>query len=618
MQQNPWHILDIPAGSDERTIKRAYAKILKTLDPDDRDAFIALREAYEAALHGTYWQEEEEEEESGAGGDWAQAYAEYTHDNPQDEYDGQDPQDPHDADDYAPPEDEEYAAYADTPQGRFVDACWQSWQESDSEEAMLALLHAQQEALQDFDLDTVLDYGDALLDWFYRTENHAPRAFAWAAEAYGWHAALNEWRMSHLYDRYPFIANPRLTAYPALAQWDEHWQQGFLARLAQVIHPLRRSKAEAEFAAFCRDTHPPPDAQDLPPALQALHRLRERAVFAHLLSAVPFLFLLFSALISHAGARAEDISLWLPLNMWLAYLLSAAAYETLKIAGVTLPARGVLITTGAWGAVFTLCALLADHAQEALLWLAINLAAVFMLYMAAVFWQRILARQWLGYFSQRKWWWHAFVGLVLLVFWQQAYESVQNNQRNETVFLALTGAAFAYATLCRTALPALTRLQYVSTLWQAALLLPLFWLVLDEVPVNAQEGMLRWAVVAYIITGIFSSFSDAHYRQWHYLVPLFAGLALFVAFMVGLDTTWLIKLQLGLWIVLPLAILATPRFPRAGFVLPETSRVLTQSILAIIVPLIFWHLGWYVAFVFSIGVVFYILWLEAVIDGTMP
>ena len=78
------------------------------------------------------------------------------------------------------------------------------------------------------------------------------------------------------------------------------------------------------------------------------------------------------------------------------------------------------------------------------------------------------------------------------------------------------------------------------------------------------------------------------------------------------------KLQLGLWIVLPLAILATPRFPRAGFVPPETSRVLTQSILAIIVPLIFWHLGWYVAFVFSIGVVFYILWLEAVIDGTMP
>ena len=106
MQQNPWHILDIPAGSDERSIKRAYAKILKTLDPDDRDAFIALREAYEAALHGTYWQEEE----SGAGGDWAQAYAEYTHDNPQDEYDGQDP---HDADDYAPPKDEEYAAYAD-------------------------------------------------------------------------------------------------------------------------------------------------------------------------------------------------------------------------------------------------------------------------------------------------------------------------------------------------------------------------------------------------------------------------------------------------------------------------------------------------------------------------
>ena len=348
--------------------------------------------------------------------------------------------------------DEEYAAHADTPQGRFLDACWQSWQESDSEEAMLALLHAQQEALQDFDLDTVLDYGDALLDWFYRTENHAPRAFAWAAEAYGWHAALNEWRMSHLYDRYPFIANPRLTAYPALAQWDEHWQQGFLARLAQVIHPLRRSKAEAEFAAFCRDTHPPADVRDLPPSLRALYDLRERRVFAHVLGFLPFL----GILLFYNGLRFGDGEGTLPLWLfagWIAYLLSAAAYETLKIAGVTLSARGVLITAGAWGAVFTLCALLADHAQEALLWLAINLAAIFMLYMAAVFWQRILARQWLGYFSQRKWWWHAFVGLVLLVFWQQAYESVQNNQRNETVFLALTGAAFAYATLCRTALP---------------------------------------------------------------------------------------------------------------------------------------------------------------------
>ena len=52
--------------------------------------------------------------------------------------------------------------------------------------------------------------------------------------------------------------------------------------------------------------------------------------------------------------------------------------------------------------------------------------------------------------------------------------------------------------------------------------------------------------------------------------------------------------------------------------LPETSRVLTQSILAIIVPLIFWHLGWYVAFAFNLAVVLYILWLEAVIDVTMP
>ncbi|QNM97352.1 J domain-containing protein [Chitinimonas koreensis] len=46
-----WHILGIAATADEREVKRAYAKLLKTTRPeDDPDAFQRLRDAFEAAL----------------------------------------------------------------------------------------------------------------------------------------------------------------------------------------------------------------------------------------------------------------------------------------------------------------------------------------------------------------------------------------------------------------------------------------------------------------------------------------------------------------------------------------------------------------------------------------
>ena len=46
-----WHILQIAPTSDERAIKRAYAKLLKTTRPDDdAEGYQRLREAFDEAL----------------------------------------------------------------------------------------------------------------------------------------------------------------------------------------------------------------------------------------------------------------------------------------------------------------------------------------------------------------------------------------------------------------------------------------------------------------------------------------------------------------------------------------------------------------------------------------
>jgi hypothetical protein len=58
--ETPWYqeLLGLDAGSDERAIKRAYARQLKTTRPDaDADAFQRLRAAYEHALHDLRYQD---------------------------------------------------------------------------------------------------------------------------------------------------------------------------------------------------------------------------------------------------------------------------------------------------------------------------------------------------------------------------------------------------------------------------------------------------------------------------------------------------------------------------------------------------------------------------------
>lgn len=57
-----WTLLELPDDADERSIKRSYAKRLKTTRPDeDAEGFQLLREAYERALQLARWREEEQE-----------------------------------------------------------------------------------------------------------------------------------------------------------------------------------------------------------------------------------------------------------------------------------------------------------------------------------------------------------------------------------------------------------------------------------------------------------------------------------------------------------------------------------------------------------------------------
>ena len=58
-----WAVLQLADDADERTIKRTYARLLKSCRPDDdAKGFQRLREAYEQALHIARWRAEQEDE----------------------------------------------------------------------------------------------------------------------------------------------------------------------------------------------------------------------------------------------------------------------------------------------------------------------------------------------------------------------------------------------------------------------------------------------------------------------------------------------------------------------------------------------------------------------------
>lgn len=53
---NPWTVLGLKPGADRAEIRRAYARLLKTTNPeDDPEGFMRLREAHDAALNQLQW-----------------------------------------------------------------------------------------------------------------------------------------------------------------------------------------------------------------------------------------------------------------------------------------------------------------------------------------------------------------------------------------------------------------------------------------------------------------------------------------------------------------------------------------------------------------------------------
>ena len=56
---NPWTVLGLKPGADRAEIRRAYARLLKTTNPeDDPEGFMRLREAHDAALNQLQWRQQ--------------------------------------------------------------------------------------------------------------------------------------------------------------------------------------------------------------------------------------------------------------------------------------------------------------------------------------------------------------------------------------------------------------------------------------------------------------------------------------------------------------------------------------------------------------------------------
>ena len=613
MKENTiWQILALPPTGDERAIKRAYAKQLKLLDSDDRDAFIALRAAYEAALEEASWRADEagdEEEENAArvtpgenSGDalYHAIVATLDLDVP------------------APVMAQAAVREAEglLPAEDFVAQCWESWQLCTSEDELIARLRAQQAALHEHSIATALDYGDALLQWFYETEKYLPRALAIAAEIGDWQRYRSDFRLEDLHQRYVSFANPHVHSYPALAQWDEDWQQGVWARLRHYLNPLTRGRVAGEFAQFRRDSYGL-EGEALPESLRGLLPGGRMSVVSSLwmscLSLLAF-FVFFMLVIPESGLRR--VYLLLCAACFCALIFIVLTRFLCKPVGIALGTRGKLLALLV-AMLLLATPWLADDVDNALAVLLINLFIMLLLGFYVLLWQWLMTRQAFALLAPASLLVILYAGGFLLLAWFLGESSVQatSDPAPAALLLPLAGALFASTFLRRAALSAQMRCQYASALLHAALMLPLLGFLRDAAMFDPQQGLWRWLVKAYFFTSLIGIYGTPVYRQWHYAVPLLAGLALFVVFIFGAAPLhWLIMLQLGLWLLLPFAILLSPRAPRLGFILPETLRAFAQSIFALCLPLVLWQQGWYGAFAVSIVAVGYILWTDSVID----
>ncbi len=69
---NPWTVLGLPPGADRDAIRRAYARKLKGVNPeDDPEGFMALRAAHDAALQQLKWRQQWPDEADDDGDDAA-------------------------------------------------------------------------------------------------------------------------------------------------------------------------------------------------------------------------------------------------------------------------------------------------------------------------------------------------------------------------------------------------------------------------------------------------------------------------------------------------------------------------------------------------------------------
>lgn len=601
MNHSIWQLLAIAPTTDVRAIKRAYAKQLKTLAPDDRAAFIALRGAYEQAL---VWAADDVGVADDAPLDAQNRDA--PHDDAHAPLDAQNRNAPHD-DAHAPhlPSEPVHAVEIKEERAQapdFLDACWDAWQACADDDALHGVLIEQTAAVRAADIATAMDYSDRLIHWFYASGRHAPLSFVYAAQVYDWRS-LSDRRVWTLLDVYGDIDR-----YPALARWDANWRKGFWARLVQALHPGRRREAESDIARFWFDGY---TEANLPAGVKAL--------WAHMQPSGFFAFFLAGFLLSwilgllFSIMHTPDVAMPLAITLWLYALVAFALHRLLALCGKASPRVRYMPVAGgiALAAVFVLWA-----GEAGRFLLSADVAAITAMAGVAVCWRKVLARYW---FPQdmperpRRW--------VAIVLFAAVAVLALRHPDNPAPWLFLLPMAGAYN--MRLHLPVeqpwlsfqaacKARRQYVSTMLHCGLMLPFFGVMRETGAFAAmQGGAWLWLMGGYLCLNVYGLYAVSAYRKWRIALPMLAGMAAF-ALCVWMPVSGAALLHA--YMVLFVALFSLADSPA----LVALVRSFAQCASAFCLPLLFWQQGWYGACAASLMLIAYVLWLDADIDEAMP